>query len=174
MNECWLPIEGYEGIYEVSNFGAVRSLDRIVEFCTGRRVPFKGKVLAPALSRCGHLKVSLTQHNEAETRLVHQLVAQAFIGPRPTGMEVRHLNGIGTDNRVENLAYGSHQQNVRDRNEHGTCPQLLRTHCPQGHAYDENNTYRKPSDPNRRHCLICRRESDKIRQAKRRAAKRAA
>jgi hypothetical protein len=168
----WREITGYEGSYEVSDSGDVRSLDRVVEYRTGRRVPLKGVTLSPALSKCGHLKVSLTQHNQAETRLVHQLVAEAFIGPRPDGLEVRHLNGIGTDNRVENLAYGTHQQNVRDRNRHGTCPQLLKTHCPQGHPYDEANTYRKPSKPDRRICLICRRNADRVSQQRRRDAMR--
>lgn len=170
----WRAITGYEGIYEVSHVGDVRSLDRVVEYRTGRRVPKKGVVLRSATAIDGHLKVSLSRDNQATTRLVHQLVAEAFIGPRPAGMEVRHLNGIAADNRAANLQYGTHAENVRDRNEHGTCPQLLRTECPQGHPYNEANTYRKPSSPGRRHCLTCRREGDRIWQRNRRAAKRAA
>lgn len=158
ITEKWMPIVGYDEAYEVSTSGLVRSLDRIVVYKTGRSVPIKGRLIRPAITPCGHLQVALSKSNTSKTRLVHQIVAEAFIGPRPNGMEIRHLDGIGTNNQVENLCYGTHFENMQDRTRHGTCPQSNRTHCPQGHPYSADNTAFKS---NRRVCITCRRKKDR-------------
>lgn len=120
MNEEWRAVPGFEGLYEVSDLGRVRSLDRVV-ICSG---PAKGRyaskkpgrVLRPGPTGSGHLSVSLGRY--AGSRLVHHLVAEAFIGSRPPGKELRHLNGHANDNRLLNLAYGTRSQNIRDKKWH--------------------------------------------------------
>ena len=76
-----------------------------------------GRFLKPCDTRFGHRMVMLGRGNN---RLVHRLVMEAFVGPRPDGFEVRHLNGNGADNRLANLAYGTRTENIRDALAHGT------------------------------------------------------
>lgn len=115
--ERWLDIPGYEGAYQVSDLGRVRSLDRVVNYCDGRRRHFSGKVLSPKTLNGGHLTVRLPQKEGA---LVHRLVLTAFEGPCPQDFEARHLNGNPSDNRLENLSWGSRASNNVDRSRHGS------------------------------------------------------
>ncbi len=90
---------------------------------------------------------------------VHTLVLMAFAGPRPAdGMVTRHLNGDKLDNRAANLAWGTVQENIHDKFAHGTDHKTNVTHCPAGHAYDEQNTYRRPDQGvfGNRECRKCR------------------
>jgi hypothetical protein len=113
--ETWKAIPGYEGRYEVSDIGRVRSLDRYVE-CEG---PIKGKylskkkgrVLRPGPSNFGHLSVVLGRNN---TQFVHKLVLLAFVGPAPDKHECCHNNGDPADNRLENLRWGTRSENNTD------------------------------------------------------------
>lgn len=91
-------------------------------------------------------------------RQVHAIVAETYLGPRPDGMEVRHLNGDSLDNRVCNLVYGTHADNMQDRVRHSGHPMSLRTQCPQGHSYTPENTrlYTYKGSV-RRHCRSCAR-----------------
>ena len=148
LDERWLPIPGWEGQYEVSDQGSVRSLDRYITFPYGRRRA-AGCVLSPGVRPDGHLNVSLC----GKSKLVHQLVMLAFVGERPDGFEVCHNNGDPADNRLENLRYGTASDNGRDRVRHGTHNMANKTHCPQGHPYDEDNTL---IHKGRRNCKACR------------------
>ena len=113
----WKDIAGYEGLYQVSDGGQVRSLDRVS--CYGRRL--KGRTLrATPNDKSGHLAVGLWSQGKQRTLYVHRLVAAAFIGPCPDGQEVRHgANGIG-DNSVGNLCYGTRSENLLDCRRDGT------------------------------------------------------
>lgn len=112
-NEEWRDIPGYEGRYQVSNLGRVRSLDRRVPCCCGATRLMRGRVLKPASSkRDPHLSVVLG-HGAAGS-LVHKLVALAFLGACPVGQEVRHLDGNPQNNRADNLAYGTRTENILD------------------------------------------------------------
>jgi len=82
----------------------------------------------------------------------HRLVALAFLGPRPEGAVVRHLDGDPLRPHAENLAYGTKSENLVDQVAHGTHPTASRNHCPQGHAYDETNTRLYDG---RRYCKAC-------------------
>ena len=120
MAERWLPVVGFEGWYEVSDQGRVRSLDRMVR-CGGAvrksylsRKP--GRVLRPGRMLSGHLSVSLGR--AAGSRTVHSLVMLAFVGAQPPNKEVRHKNGDPADNRLCNLEYGTRSQNGRDKKYH--------------------------------------------------------
>lgn len=114
MQEIWKPVVGYESAYEVSDHGHVRSLERRVRLVTRqagettRLVP--ARVLRPGPTRSGHLSVAIGKGN---SRLVHQLVLEAFVGPRPDGYEVLHLNHNPADNRLVNLKYGTRSENLR-------------------------------------------------------------
>lgn len=121
--EIWLPIPGWEGFYEASILGRIRSLDR--EWVqphtrTGKpvKVTKKGRILKMPAGRSGYQRVTLRAPKRKHVRPVHQLILEAFIGPRPEGMVCRHLNGDSCDNRLCNLAWGTAKQNAQDRDDH--------------------------------------------------------
>lgn len=111
--EEWRDIPGHEGKYQASNLGRIRSLDRRVGICHGATRLMRGKVLKPAGQKADpHLRVVLG--HGAKGSCVHQLVALTFLGPRPAGLEVRHLDGNPLNNRADNLAYGTRTENILD------------------------------------------------------------
>lgn len=142
-SEVWRQIPGYEGFYQVSSWGRVFSEPR-------RRT--KGGLLSIKVGKRGYPAVALVREGKQVTREVHTLVAAAFIGPRPPGMEVRHKDGDPLNPRAVNLVYGTRSENNRDAVMHGTNNQTAKTHCPQGHPYDEANTHHYR---NRRYCKAC-------------------
>jgi hypothetical protein len=110
-HERWKPIAGYEGYYMISSLGRIKSEDRTIPHQkTGSRF-ISGKVLKTGLRPNGYTMIVLRKENKKETRTIHTLVAEAFIGPRPEGMLVCHGSGGKQDNRVENLYYGTPEQN---------------------------------------------------------------
>ena len=118
--EEWRAVPGYEGLYEVSDLGRVRSLDRALPYvhasgkqCT-RRLP--GVTLRPAIDSAGYLSVCLKHH--VSTR-VHWLVLAAFTGPRPKGMQCLHNDGDRLNNVLPNLRYGTRSENMVDLFHHG-------------------------------------------------------
>lgn len=147
-SERWLPAHGYEGLYEVSDLGRVRRI-------AGGRGARAGYILAPSPDRKGYLGVFLYRDKVGRRVPVHVIVAVAFIGPRPDGLVIRHLNGICTDNRPENMTYGTSTENAQDSIRHGTNHNLSKTHCKYGHEYTPENTGRNPRG---RRCLACRRK----------------
>ncbi|WP_171947573.1 NUMOD4 motif-containing HNH endonuclease [Bradyrhizobium erythrophlei] len=121
MTERWLPVVGFEGKYEVSELGRVRSLDRIETYVrrdqySGRdltiRRKHRGRILQPGPQVSGHRTVVLGR--KEGSRLVHHLVLEAFVGPRPAGHEGCHRNDLPDDNRLSNLTWGTRSQNVKD------------------------------------------------------------
>jgi NUMOD4 motif/HNH endonuclease len=144
MDEQWVPVRGYEGLYEVSDAGRVRSLPR-----AGTR----GGVLRHDVGNNGYPSVRLSRHGRKTHLAVHTLVITAFRGSRPDGQECRHRNGDPMDNRLENLVWGTSSQNSQDTVEHGRTNSRI-THCPQGHKYDGENTYVWGG---RRYCRACNR-----------------
>ena len=121
MSELWKDILGYEGRYQVSNQGRVKSLSATV-ICfgpvkgqyTSKR---KGKILRPGRMPGGHLSVALGRGN---SRCVHELVLIAFVGCPGKGQECRHINGEPSNNYLENLAWGTRRENILDAVGHGT------------------------------------------------------
>ena len=125
MTEVWKDIPGYEGYYQASNLGKIRSLDHttIVNCKDGsvRIRPIKGKVIKPAKrNNYGHIGVSLVVEGKQKTMDVHTLIMITFVGPRPEGMVIRHLNDNPLDNRLDNLTYGTPQQNIVDAYNNGS------------------------------------------------------
>lgn len=155
--EEWRPIPGYEGAYEVSSHGRVRSLPRMVNAGGGRKRRHPMTYLS--IYRGDHYsKVRLKIDGSGSTKNVHSLVAEAFLGPRPDGMEVCHNNGDGHDNRVENLRWDSHQENQRDLVRHGAHAYARRTRCNRGHEFTPDNTGTRGPKERGRRCLTCERE----------------
>lgn len=114
--EIWKPIPGYEGRYEVSDAGRVRSLNRDVPCKGGRVIRCKGKVLTPKPNPGGYPSLRLGRGHPV---MVHQLVALAFLGA-PEGRYTCHNNGVRSDNRLANLRYDTAYGNQADRAAHGT------------------------------------------------------
>lgn len=141
------PVPGYDDLYAGADGSIV----------SGKR----GCALKFSPSGNGYLKVYIPGSGRSNhcQPLVHRLVAAAFLGPCLPGMEVRHGDGFRSNNRIENLCYGSVGDNAQDAMEHGThqgAKMLAKTECPQGHPYSGSNVYVNPNN-GRRHCRICQR-----------------
>lgn len=109
MKEEWRPVKDFEGLYEVSSFGKVRSV-------------VKSKILKPFFGGTPgkmYPKVTLCNNGHQRDVKVHVLVLETFIGPRPPGYESRHLNGDRSDSSLTNLAWGTHAENNEDAMKHG-------------------------------------------------------
>lgn len=153
MTERWLPVVGYEGFYEVSNLGRVRSVDRQIRHRDGSLHMYPSRVLKPSVTTNGYAYISVSVNKAQRSVAVHRLVATAFLGPAPDGMEVCHRNGDELDNRSENLRYGTHGSNVLDTVRMGTHWFAQKTHCPREHEYTAENTRVEPSGSRR--CRTC-------------------
>ena len=115
MIERWLPIVGYEGRYDISNHGKVRSLKY-------RGTEIK-KDLILTKNSVGYLVVGLFNEGIKQTKSVHRIVLESFNPPKDKSLICRHLNGDQLDNRFENLAWGSHSDNQADTRLHGRVSQ---------------------------------------------------
>ena len=135
--ETWLPVRGYVGLYEVSDQGRVRSLERIVG--TDRRRSISERVLVPATNE-KYPTVSLWRGGESRTCRVHNLLLEAFIGPRPPGWHGCHRDDEGQHNNIRNLRWGTPSDNIRDQIANGNHVNARKQLCPRGHIYDEANT----------------------------------
>lgn len=120
MNEEWRTIPR-TGHYSVSNFGRLRSEPHeIFNKGNGAMMKVKGKILKLRKDSKGYLITTGYINRKFKNIYAHQAVLLAFVGPRPKGMEVRHLNSNPLDNRLENLAYGTKSENMRDAVKIGT------------------------------------------------------
>lgn len=112
MEEIWKPVVGWEGLYEVSSFGRVRSLDREIVNKAGFRQSFTGRILSPARDKDGYDRVVLAREGRRYNRIVHRLMAQSFI-PNPENFpEVNHKDEDKTNNLLSNLEWCSDKYNV--------------------------------------------------------------
>jgi len=116
----WTSVPGYEGFYEVSNYGDVRSLTRSVEYGKHKHTVYQGRDLKQFISG-KYLSVKLSKAGVTKTAYVHELVLLAFEGKRPVlshRCEIRHLDGNGLNNALSNLKYGTVKENAADRKLH--------------------------------------------------------
>lgn len=114
MAEIWKPVPGYEGYFEVSTYGRVKSLERYVD---GRWKPYlkKEKILVPHDSGKGYLQVKFSADNKRSMPLIHRLVAKAFI-PNPENLpQINHKDGNPRNNHVDNLEWCTASGNALHR-----------------------------------------------------------
>lgn len=109
--EIWKPVFGYEGYYEVSNTGKIRSLERYVITNQGYKTKVNSRIMTQQKNKYGYNDVKLSKNGKALRLLTHRIVMQSFIGK--SDLQVDHLNKDKQDNRVTNLEYVSHRENVR-------------------------------------------------------------
>lgn len=140
MTEIWRPIPGQSG-YEVSDLG------RVLTHKPCRNLPTP-RLMKVRLDSHGYPIVGLTTGRTTRKFKVHSLVLLAFVGPRPSGADARHLDGSRDNNRLSNLSWGSRSDNLRDSVGHGTHPQSRKQTCPKGHPFDVKTE-------RQRRCSIC-------------------
>lgn len=104
MNERWLPIPGWEGLYEASTAGRIRSLSR-----------GEPRILRPGSNGRGYLVLGLWRDGNQHGFSVHSLILLTFVGPRPHGKQINHIDGDRKNNRLENLEYCTQSENMRHR-----------------------------------------------------------
>ena len=114
INEIWRPVKGYEGLYEVSNLGRVKSVERTVFYKDGRTYMHKGQIMTGSDNGKGYRVVSLRTGNKRTDKLIHRLVAEAFIPNPDNKKEIDHINTDKTDNRVENLKWCTRKENCNN------------------------------------------------------------
>lgn len=164
--EVFRPIPGWEGHYEVSNKGRVKSLRRTVPHGRSGTITKSERIMRPASHKSsGHEYVNLKFDGHKERRYVHELVLTTFVGERPKGYECRHLNDDPHNNALENLAWGTRSENGLDRTRNGRNYLRNKTHCIRGHAFDELNTiYTKAGHRKCRTCAKIRQREFKERR----------
>lgn len=168
--EIWKPVVGWEGFYEVSDRGRIKSVSRVTMRTNGYPMTVRERIMKTHPDTSGRLQLRLRRPEVQKQVWVHREVLKAFVGPPPAGQEGRHLNDDALDNRLENLSWGTRSQNLDDLVRNGKHFQSNKTHCPQGHPYDEKNTYykKRPNGRRARVCRECTRVADLRRYNKRR------
>ena len=125
QNEIWKVINNYNGYYEVSNFGRVRSITRKIERTdpnnSNKKMLFtyKGKLIPFWITKKGYCRCTLNINGNKKNHLVHQLVAKAFLKNENNKPQVNHINCIKTDNTVENLEWVTNTENHLHAKENG-------------------------------------------------------
>lgn len=116
--EEWKDIKGYEGLYQVSNEGRVKSLERIVikknRYGKYSQFKHKCKILKPQYDSDGYQIISLCVNGVPKTYKIHRLVAKAFIPNPEDKPEIDHINGVKNENNAENLKWSSHIENTNN------------------------------------------------------------
>jgi hypothetical protein len=166
VTEQWRAVPEYEGLYEISDLGRVRSLSRTSVRKDGRRYSRFGRMRKMAPDSSGHLQVQLWRDAKPVSHLVHRLVLCVFVGDPPPGLVACHNDGDPTNNRVDNLRWDTQLSNNLDTVRHGRHHQANQTHCKRGHEFTAENTRQQGGSRNCRTCDYARREA---RNARRRA-----
>lgn len=161
---------GIRGCLRGSNFGQVRSLDRVVVRSDGLVLNLKGRIKKPTVMKSGHRRVGLQFDLDRKTNLlVHRLVAEAFIGPQPEGKPfVLHWDDNPANNYVGNLRWGDRSANRYDSIRNGTARfyNSEKTQCIRQHEFTDENTYFDVTN-GKRQCRTCRSMHDKKRRERR-------
>ena len=123
--EHWLKIPGFNGYYEASTRGRIRSVDRVLTYTDGRQRWWKGKILKlqllkPSKGETRYRIIRLPSKGRWRTHYVHELILLTFVGPRPVGHQSRHGPKGSLNNWLANLSYGTPLENARDKLRDGT------------------------------------------------------
>ena len=163
----WMSIPGFDGHYEASDAGLIRSLDRTIMTVSRTRKPYSqlrpGRVLKPGkIGTSEHLHVVLEGRID---RTVHSLILETFVGPCPPGLEALHHDDDPSNNKLSNLSWGTRSENSYDAIRNDKHFHAGLTHCKRGHELTPENLQQHTSSvPNRTHrtCLACRRERQAV------------
>lgn len=153
--ERWLPIVGWEDFYEVSDLGRIRTVPRRVPCKGGKTRQLNQRIRRPSLTNCGYLTITLCADGLIQHRTVHPIVLEAFVGPRPPGMECCHNDGNKANNALSNLRWDTKKANELDAIRIGKRPDPNRTRCNYGHELTDANIYFSKAKPNIRQCKEC-------------------
>ncbi len=113
MEEIWKDINEYEGLYQVSNFGRVKSLTRECKHPLGGTRKVNERIMKPEKGKWGYLRVHLNKNGKGERHLIHRLVVRAFIPNPGNKPEVNHINGNKQNNHVDNLEWCTSKENIQ-------------------------------------------------------------
>lgn len=159
--EAWRAIPGFEGYYEISDQGRVRSLGRYVSTSRGGRPTryMPGRPMKITVLKSGRRVLSLSKYGDSNRYHLHRLVLLAFVGPPPPGTEACHYDDDKSNNTLANLRWDTHRENMLDRNRNGFVPSLsTMTTCMKGlHPLSGDNLMRLGAAQFRR-CRACRNE----------------
>lgn len=143
MEEIWKPVKDYETLYEVSNYGNVRNIKT-------------KKILKPAMHNKGYYKVCLCNNKKQKNKFIHRLVAESFIDNQ-NKKQVNHINGIKTDNKVENLEWVTCQENIKHSYENELQPHAKKIRCIETNeifmSQSEASKIHKVSRTNLSYCI---------------------
>jgi hypothetical protein len=117
--EVWRDVKGWEGLYQVSDHGRIRSLDHTVKTKTGKDMLVRGVIKKPSRDVDGYAVVSLQHKHHKKSYSVHRLVAQAFIPNPENKPEVNHINAVKDDNAVSNLEWVTGEENNQHAMDNG-------------------------------------------------------
>lgn len=128
-NEIWKPINGYDGLYEISNLGSIKSLERKVNSRYGTHHTIKEQVINCAISKDGYCTVMLYKNGKSERKRIHRLVYEAFICSIPKGYDIHHINNNKQDNRLENLELIEHILHIKNHKNEKDCIKAVVERC---------------------------------------------
>ncbi len=135
MEEIWKDIKGYEGLYQISNFGNIKSMDKVIIRKDGIKYIKRGTMLKPSINTSGYLQIGLSKNGIRKPFRIHRLVAIAFI-PNPYNKPfIDHINTIKTDNKVENLRWVTREENANNP--------LTRKHISESNSNEKHWNYGK-------------------------------
>lgn len=144
--EIWKDIKGYEGCYQISSNGRLRSLDRYVNGISGCKRLFRGKLMNLYLDKGGYQINLLAKNGKKKNVKIHRLVANAFIPNPKHKKQVNHINEVKTDNRVKNLEWATNRENNMHNGKHLRLKKKLRNNPKTSktvYQYDLNGNFIK-------------------------------
>lgn len=154
--EVWKDVPGYEGYYQVSSIGRIKSLYRLVPN-RGSTYTVTEKILKGLPSTDGRLGVFLCGPNGKGRKPIHKIVALTFLGECPPGLIVCHNDGNYLNNRFDNLRYDTYSSNALDTVKHGNNKEANQIACVRGHKLDKDNLRLSGLKAGRRQCKACNR-----------------
>ena len=111
MQEIWKDIKGYEGLYQASNFGRIKRLEALLPDKNGNKHYNPEKILVPWKHKSGYQLVGLNKYGHRKARLVHRIVAEAFIKNPDNKPQINHKDGNKNNNCVSNLEWSTNSEN---------------------------------------------------------------
>lgn len=150
-----MPIPGYEGLYEASEDGEVRSVQRVIVRSNGQPQTVRERIRKPQKGTDGYPRVVLYRDGKGRGMGVHQAVMYAFHGLPEPGLEIRHKDDDPLNPRLSNLEWGTRRDNNLDQVARGRNANTRKTHCKRGHPLSGDNLYARATD--RRICVACAR-----------------